>query len=160
MYFHYFALILPWKDSGAHNLKMCQVWLKLAHCFWRRRKCEKFTTTTTTLTITTTDKLWSEKLTWTFRSAKNKQTTVLHCRFKMRIYMLSEILQICKMFIIIQNSFHSFHVIYNYVRIISKFAKLSNDRELILFCYGLFSNHFFNQPNIQKEALIGERKLD
>ena len=54
--------------------------------------------------------------------------------------MLSEILQICKMFIIIQNSFH---VIHNYVRIISKFAKLSNDSELILFCYGLSSNHFF-----------------
>ena len=31
---------------------LCQVWLKLAHWFWRRWKCEKFTTTTTT---TTTD---------------------------------------------------------------------------------------------------------
>ena len=114
MYFHYFVLIFPWKDSGAHNLKKLKsfspndakfklghwfwrrrflyfvnifslfvnylpleiglvlqlirlespfpknalnnVWLKLALCFWRRRKCEKFTTTTTTLTITTTDK--------------------------------------------------------------------------------------------------------
>ena len=36
-----------------------QVWLQLALWFWRRSwKCEKFTP------ITTTDKFWSEKLTW------------------------------------------------------------------------------------------------
>ena len=51
---------------------LCQVWLKLAQWFWRRRwKCEKFTTTTTT-TTTTTDKFWSEKLTWAFGSGELK----------------------------------------------------------------------------------------
>ena len=42
---------------------LCQVWLKLAEWFWRRRwKSEKFTTAMMT-TTTTTDKLRSEKLT-------------------------------------------------------------------------------------------------
>ena len=54
----------------------CQVWLKLAEWFWRRRwNCEKFTKTTTT---TTTDngqiKFWSEKLTWAFGSGELKST--------------------------------------------------------------------------------------
>ena len=31
-----------------------QVWLKLIQWFWRRRKCEKFTTTMTPMTMTTT----------------------------------------------------------------------------------------------------------
>ena len=42
---------------------LCQVWLKLVHWFWRRWwKCEKF--------MTMTNKLWSEKLTWTFGSGE------------------------------------------------------------------------------------------
>ena len=42
-----------------------QVWLKMDQWFWRRRwKCGKVTTTPTT----TTDKFWSEKLTWAFGS--------------------------------------------------------------------------------------------
>ena len=58
-----FRNYLPLKKGGALHLNklespspkdaLCQVWLKLAVWFWRRRwKCEKFTTTTTT---TTTD---------------------------------------------------------------------------------------------------------
>ena len=73
MYFRYFVIIYPLKKSVALYLKkmespsikdvLCQVWLKLAQWFWRRRwKYEKFTTRT----ITTTDKFWSEKLTWAF----------------------------------------------------------------------------------------------
>mgnify|MGYP003691357863 CR=1 FL=1 len=64
MYFRYFVILLE-KVGALHLNKpeyplpkdaLCQVWLKLAQLFWRRRyKCEKFTTTTTTATTTTTD---------------------------------------------------------------------------------------------------------
>ena len=47
MYFCYFVIISPWKRVGALHLKklespspkdvLCQVWLKLAKWFWRRR---------------------------------------------------------------------------------------------------------------------------
>ena len=47
MYFHYFVIISPWKRAGAHHMNkldspspkdaLCQVWLKLAQWFWRRR---------------------------------------------------------------------------------------------------------------------------
>ena len=51
---------------------LCQVWLKLGQWFWRRRwKCEKITTTST-MTTTTTDKFWSEKLTWAFGTGELK----------------------------------------------------------------------------------------
>ena len=61
-----FLNYLPLEKDRAHHLNklespspkdvLCQVWLKLAHWFWRRRwKCEKFTTTTTTTTTRTTD---------------------------------------------------------------------------------------------------------
>ena len=42
-------------ETPSPNDALCQVWLKLAQWFWRRRwKCEKFTTTTTTTMTTTT----------------------------------------------------------------------------------------------------------
>ena len=42
-------------ESPAPKDALCQVWLKLAQWFWRRRwTCEKFTTTTLTTTTTTT----------------------------------------------------------------------------------------------------------
>ena len=50
-------------ESPSPKDALCQVWLKLAQWFWKRRwKCKKFTTTLTT--TTTTDKFWTEKLTW------------------------------------------------------------------------------------------------
>ena len=50
------ALHLNKLESPTHKDDLCQVWLKLAQWFWRRRiKCEKFATTTTTTTTTTTD---------------------------------------------------------------------------------------------------------
>ena len=82
MYFRYLCNYLPLEKGGALHLNkleslsskdaLCQVLLKLAQWFWRRRwKCEKFTTTTTTTTtITTTDKFWSEKPTWAFGSGE------------------------------------------------------------------------------------------
>ena len=46
------ALHLNKLESPSHKDALCQVWLKLAHWFWRRRwKCEKFMT----MTMTTTD---------------------------------------------------------------------------------------------------------
>ena len=41
-------------ESPSPNDALCQVWLKLVLWFWRRWKCEKFSTTTTTMTATTT----------------------------------------------------------------------------------------------------------
>ena len=52
-YFRYFVIISPWKRgwpfiwiklaSPSHKNALCQVWLKLALWFWRRKwKCEKF----------------------------------------------------------------------------------------------------------------------
>ena len=53
MYFRYFVIFSPWKRAGPSSEQtwipstkgcLCQVWLKLAQWFWRRRwKCEKFT---------------------------------------------------------------------------------------------------------------------
>ena len=43
------ALYLNKLESPSPKDALCQVWLKLAHWFWRRSwKCEKFRTTTTT----------------------------------------------------------------------------------------------------------------
>ena len=45
------ALHLNKLESPSTKSTLCQVWLKLAQWFWRRRwKCEKFTTRTTTTT--------------------------------------------------------------------------------------------------------------
>ena len=56
------ALYLNKLESPSSKNALCQVWLKLARWFWRRRwKCEKFTTTTTTT------------LTWTFGSDELKK---------------------------------------------------------------------------------------
>ena len=55
---------------------LCQVWLKLAQWFWRRRwKCEKFTDRRTDGRTDrhTTDDRWSEKLTWAFSSGGLKK---------------------------------------------------------------------------------------
>ena len=60
-----FRNYLPWEKASALQLNklespspkntLCQVWLKLAQWFWRRRwKCEKFTTMQTTTRTTTT----------------------------------------------------------------------------------------------------------
>ena len=50
------ALHLNKPESPSPKDALCQVWLKLAQWFWRRRwKCERFTTTTCTTTTTTTD---------------------------------------------------------------------------------------------------------
>ena len=81
--FSLFRNYLPLEKGGALHLNklespspkdaLCQVWMKLAQWFWRRRwKCEKFTTTTTT----TTDKFWSEKLTLAFGSGELKRTSL------------------------------------------------------------------------------------
>ena len=61
---------------------LCQVLLKLAHWFWRRRwKCEKFTTTTTT-TTTMTDNgqilIRKVHLSLWLRCAKNKDRLIVH----------------------------------------------------------------------------------
>ena len=57
MYFCYFLIIsarkrtgpLIWTNLNYFKLKICQVWLKMAEWFWRRRqKCEKFMTTKNT----------------------------------------------------------------------------------------------------------------
>ena len=51
---------------------LCQVWLKLAKWFWNRRwKCEKLTDRQTD--GQTTDRKWSEKLTWAFSSGELKR---------------------------------------------------------------------------------------
>ena len=79
--FSLFRNYLPFEKGGAlHLIKiespspkdaLCQVWLKLAHWFWRRRwKCEKFTDRQTDRQ--TTDDRWSEKLTWAFSSGELK----------------------------------------------------------------------------------------
>ena len=77
-----FRYYLPFEKCWALHLKkiesvlpkdaLCLVWLKLVKRFWRRRwKYEKFTTTSKT-TKTTTDKVWSEKLTWASSSGELK----------------------------------------------------------------------------------------
>ena len=59
IYFNYENLLvlhLKKLESPSYKDASCQVWLKLAQWFWRRRwKCEKFTTTMTTTTTTTKD---------------------------------------------------------------------------------------------------------
>ena len=71
------ALHLNKLESPSHKDDLCQVWLKLAHWFWRRRsKCEKFTTMKTkTTTMTTTDNgqifIRKAHLSLRFRWAKN-----------------------------------------------------------------------------------------
>ena len=78
MFFYYFVIISPWKRGGALHLNklespspkdaLCQVWLKLAQWFWRRRwKCEKFTTTTTTTTTTDNGQILIRKAHLSFR---------------------------------------------------------------------------------------------
>ena len=58
-------------ESPSPKDALCQVWLKLAQWFWRRRwKYEKFTDRQTD--GRTTDDRWSEKLTWAFISSELK----------------------------------------------------------------------------------------
>ena len=69
------ALHLNKLESPLPKDALCQVWLKLAQWFWRRRwKCEKFTDRQTDRQ--TTDNRWSEKLTWAFSSGELK---ISHC---------------------------------------------------------------------------------
>ena len=87
MYFHNSVIISTWKRAWPFiwsnlnplhiRINSCQVWLKLAHWFWRRRsKCEKFKTMKTkTTTMTTTDNgqilIRKAHLSLRFRWAKN-----------------------------------------------------------------------------------------
>ena len=68
---------------------LCQVWLKLAQWFWRRRwKCEKFRDRRTDRQADgqtdrqTTDDRWSEKLTWAFSSGELKIITTVFQLFR------------------------------------------------------------------------------
>ena len=64
------------QKSTSSKDALCLDWLKLVQWFWSRRwKCEKFTTT-----MRTTDKLWSEKLTWAFGSGELKSISDLEAR--------------------------------------------------------------------------------
>ena len=68
------ALHLNKLESPSPKDAVCQVWLKLAQWFWRRRwKCEKFTDRWTV--GLTTDDRWSEKFTWAFSSGELKRQT-------------------------------------------------------------------------------------
>ena len=91
-FFNVFSLFrnyLPLEKGGALHLKklesplpkdaLCQVWLKLAQWFWRRRwTFEKFTDRQTDRRTDrrtdrqTPDDRWSEKLTWAFSSGELK----------------------------------------------------------------------------------------
>ena len=67
------ALHLTKLKSPSPRDTLCQVWLKLAQWFWRRRwKCEKFTDRRTDRQ--TTDDRWLEKLPWAFTSGELKKT--------------------------------------------------------------------------------------
>ena len=75
------VLCLNKLESPLHNDYLCQVWLKFAHWFLRKRqKCEKLTTATMT---TTTDnrQTSNRKLTCTFGSGelKKKKKIYHHC---------------------------------------------------------------------------------
>ena len=72
------ALHLNKLESHSPKDALCQVWLKLAQWFWRRRwKCEKFTGQTDGQTDRqTTDDRWSEKLTWAFSSGELKKSRI------------------------------------------------------------------------------------
>ena len=67
------VLLLNKLESPSPGNTLCQVWLKLAQWFWRRRwKCEKFTDR-----WAETDDRWSEKLTWAFSSGELKMKTTI-----------------------------------------------------------------------------------
>ena len=69
------ALHLNKLESPSPRDTLCQVWLKLAQWFSRRRwKCEKFTDKQSDgwTDGQTTDHRWSEKLTWAFSSGELK----------------------------------------------------------------------------------------
>ena len=58
-------------ESSLPKIAMSQVWLLLAHWFWKGWKCENFTPTTTTILI---DKFFrSEKLTWSLAHVSNNE---------------------------------------------------------------------------------------
>ena len=68
---------------------LCQVWLKLAQWFWRRRwKCEKFTDRQTDGQTNgqTTDDRWSEKLTWAFSSGELKSLSHSHIVYNLKFF--------------------------------------------------------------------------
>ena len=78
--FSFLSYYLPLKKGMVPHLKKLESrlskngfvssFIKIVRWFWRRRrKCEKFMTTTTTKQRTT-DKLWSEKLTWAFSTGE------------------------------------------------------------------------------------------
>ena len=73
------ALHLNKLESPTPKDALCQVWLKLAQWFWRRRwRCEKFTDRQTDRQMDgrtdgqMLDDRWSEKLTWAFSSGELK----------------------------------------------------------------------------------------
>ena len=71
------ALHLNKLESPSPKNALCQVWLKLAQWFWKRRwKYEKFTDRQTDRQMT--NDRWSEKLTWAFSSGKLKIKALAH----------------------------------------------------------------------------------
>ena len=91
---------------------LCQVWLKLTQWFWRRRwKCEKLRQCQQQRR--TTDKFWSEKLTWAFCSCELKRSKNISKQLyilKFLLYMVSwcNVWYVCV--IIYWNVFFSIHV--------------------------------------------------
>ena len=76
----YRALHLNKLQSPLSKDALCQVWLKLAQRFWRRRwKCEKFTDGRTDRQTDrqTTEDRWSEKLNWAFSSGELKRINLI-----------------------------------------------------------------------------------
>jgi hypothetical protein len=75
------------------NDDLCQVWLKLAQWFWRRsRKCKSLQKDGRT-DGRTTNKMWSEKLTWAFGSGELKMTkTNRRCYFAQKFPTVSKCL--------------------------------------------------------------------
>jgi hypothetical protein len=60
-------------ESSLPKDDLCQLWLKLAQWFWRRSwKCKSLTDRRQ-MDGQTTDKRWSENLTWAFSSGELKK---------------------------------------------------------------------------------------
>ena len=119
MYFHNFVIMSPWKKDVALYLNkfnfpspkdaLCQVWLKLAQWFVRRRwKCEQFTTTTTT---TTTDNgqilIRKAHLSLRLRWAKNRDT-VIQLKHLFDIYVYTRLK--CKLFCTVSPLLFQHHI--------------------------------------------------
>ena len=106
--FSLFRNYLPLEKGGALHLNklesplpkdaLCQVWLKLAQRFWRRRwKCEKFTTTTTTTDngqILIRKAHLSLRLRWAKKDTENQPLKV-YIQSEHEIRIISEQFDVC-----------------------------------------------------------------